>query len=45
MPRRHVPEKRTILPDPKFGDLVVAKFMNNVMSDGKKVSHCVHFYV
>jgi small subunit ribosomal protein S7 len=36
MPRRHVPEKRTILPDPKFGDLVVAKFMNNVMSDGKK---------
>jgi small subunit ribosomal protein S7 len=36
MPRRHSPEKRQILPDPKYGDLVVAKFMNNVMMDGKK---------
>jgi len=36
MPRRHSPEKRRILPDPKYGDLVVAKFMNNVMLDGKK---------
>ncbi len=36
MPRRHVVAKRQILPDPKYGDKTVAKFMNNVMSDGKK---------
>jgi small subunit ribosomal protein S7 len=36
MSRRHRAEKREINPDPKFGDLVVTKFMNAVMYDGKK---------
>ena len=36
MSRRHSAEKREINPDPKFGDVVVSKFMNNVMRDGKK---------
>ncbi len=36
MSRRHSAEKREIIPDPKFGDLVVTKFMNAVMDDGKK---------
>ena len=34
--RRRRPEKREILPDPVFGDLLVAKFINNLMSNGKK---------
>ena len=34
--RRRRPEKRKILPDPLFNDLVAAKFINNIMSDGKK---------
>ena len=36
MARRRRPEKREILPDPKFGDEVLSKFMNSVMYDGKK---------
>ena len=36
MSRRHVAAKREILPDPKYGDRVVAKFINMVMSRGKK---------
>ena len=36
MSRRHRAEKREILPDPKFGDKVLSKFMNNLMYDGKK---------
>jgi small subunit ribosomal protein S7 len=36
MSRRHRAEKREIIPDPKFGDIVVAKFMNTVMYEGKK---------
>src|SRR3546814_10581603 len=36
MSRRRRPEKRVILPDPKFGDQVLSKFMNSVMLDGKK---------
>ena len=36
MSRRHRAEKREINPDPKFGDLVVSKFMNAIMLDGKK---------
>lgn len=36
MARRRRPEKRVILPDPKFKDLVLSKFMNNLMLDGKK---------
>ncbi|MCB4860461.1 30S ribosomal protein S7 [Sphingobium sp. PNB] len=36
MSRRRRPEKRVILPDPKFGDVVLSKFMNSIMQDGKK---------
>ncbi len=36
MSRRHRADKREINPDPKFGDLVVSKFMNNLMYEGKK---------
>ncbi len=36
MSRRHAAEKREVLPDPKFGDLVLSKFMNAIMYDGKK---------
>ena len=36
MSRRHRAEKREINPDPKFGDLVISKFMNNLMGAGKK---------
>jgi small subunit ribosomal protein S7 len=36
MSRRHAAEKREVLPDAKFGDIVVSKFMNNLMVDGKK---------
>jgi small subunit ribosomal protein S7 len=36
MPRRRVVAKREILPDPKFGSLTLAKFMNHVMISGKK---------
>ena len=34
--RRRRPEKRAILPDPVYGDLIVAKFINNLMKQGKK---------
>lgn len=36
MSRRHRAEKREILPDPVFGDLILSKFMNNIMLGGKK---------
>ena len=36
MSRRRAAEKRTILPDHKFKDLVIARFMNRIMLDGKK---------
>jgi small subunit ribosomal protein S7 len=36
MPRRRVVEKRRILPDPKYQDRLVAKFVNNLMKGGKK---------
>lgn len=36
MPRRREVPKREILPDPKFGNVEVAKFMNVLMLDGKK---------
>ena len=36
MSRRHSADKREINPDPKFGNLVVSKFMNSVMHEGKK---------
>ncbi|WID97379.1 30S ribosomal protein S7 [Bosea vestrisii] len=36
MSRRHSAEKREIIPDAKFGDVIVTKFMNSVMYEGKK---------
>ena len=36
MSRRHSAEKREVIPDPKFGDIIVTKFMNSVMYEGKK---------
>ncbi len=36
MSRRRRAEKREINPDPKFGDMIVTKFMNSLMLDGKK---------
>ena len=42
--RRRRPEKRVILPDPVYGDLVVAKFINNLMKQGKKSTAEKIFY-
>ena len=36
MSRRHAAEKREVMPDPKYGDLVLSKFTNCLMLDGKK---------
>ena len=36
MSRRHSAEKRQVLPDAKYGDRILTKFMNNLMLDGKK---------
>ena len=36
MSRRRAAEKREILPDPKYGDLLVSKFTNGLMNEGKK---------
>ena len=36
MSRRHRAEKRDVIPDAKYGDLVLTKFMNSLMKDGKK---------
>jgi small subunit ribosomal protein S7 len=36
MSRRHSADKREIIPDPKYADLVVSKFMNSIMYEGKK---------
>lgn len=36
MSRRHSADKREVLPDPKFGNIIVTKFMNSIMYDGKK---------
>jgi small subunit ribosomal protein S7 len=36
MPRRRVVAKREVLPDPKFGNKTLAKFMNHIMISGKK---------
>ena len=38
MSRRHRAEKRQVLPDPKFGDVILTKFMNIVMIGGKKAT-------
>ena len=36
MARRRRPERREVLPDPRYGDVILTKFMNSVMLDGKK---------
>ena len=36
MSRRHSADKREIIPDPKYSDIVVSKFMNSIMYQGKK---------
>src|SRR5262245_18464331 len=36
MSRRYASDKRDIIPDPKFGNIVVSKFMNAIMYDGQK---------
>ncbi|NJO53536.1 MAG: 30S ribosomal protein S7 [Bacteroidales bacterium] len=36
MSRRHRAERREVLPDPKFGNIVLSRFMNSVMKQGKK---------
>lgn len=44
MSRRHSAEKREIIPDAKYGDLVITKFMNQMMLDGKKSAAEKIFY-
>ena len=44
MARRRRPEKRDILPDPRYSDLVVSKFINNLMLKGKKSTAETIFY-
>jgi small subunit ribosomal protein S7 len=36
MPRRRIPEKKTVLPDPRYGSVIVSKFIKRMMLDGKK---------
>ena len=36
MSRRRKADKREVIPDPKFGDVVLTKFMNSIMYEGKK---------
>ena len=36
MSRRRRAEKREVIPDPKFGDVTLTKFMNSIMKEGKK---------
>jgi small subunit ribosomal protein S7 len=38
MSRRHRAEKREVIPDAKYGDIILTKFMNSIMYDGKKSS-------
>jgi small subunit ribosomal protein S7 len=44
MPRRRRAQKRKILPDPKYKDLIVAKFINGLMTSGKKSTAEKIFY-
>jgi len=44
MPRRRRPESREILPDPLYGSTLAAKFVNNMMWDGKKAVSQKIFY-
>ncbi|WP_449435256.1 hypothetical protein [Pedobacter steynii] len=41
--RKSKPKKRIILPDPKFNDVQVTRFVNNMMYDGKNLSHMIFF--
>ena len=43
--RKAKPKKRIILPDPKFNDVLVTKFVNNLMLQGKKSTAYKIFYV
>ena len=36
MSRRHAAERRVVLPDPKYSDIVITKFTNGLMREGKK---------
>jgi len=36
MPRRRIPEKKTVLPDPRYSSVIVTKFIKRMMLDGKK---------
>ena len=42
--RKAKPRKRILLPDPKFGDVAVTRFVNNLMLDGKKSIAYTIFY-
>lgn len=42
--RKSKPKKRIILPDPKFNDVMVTRFVNNMMYDGKKSIAYTIFY-
>jgi small subunit ribosomal protein S7 len=42
--RKSTPKKRIILPDPKFNDVLVTRFVNNLMYDGKKSTAYKTFY-
>jgi small subunit ribosomal protein S7 len=42
--RKSKPKKRIILPDPKFNDVMVTKFVNNIMLEGKKTTAFQIFY-
>ena len=35
--RKTKPKKRILLPDPKFNDVLVTRFVNDLMIDGKKI--------
>jgi len=42
--RKSKPKKRILLPDPKFNDILVTRFVNNMMFDGKKSTAYAIFY-
>ena len=42
--RKSKPKKRILLPDPKFNDILVTRFVNNMMYDGKKSTAYTIFY-
>ncbi len=44
MSRKHKAEQREVLPDPKFGDILITKFINGIMLDGKKSTAETIFY-